>query len=120
MVSMAGLTRSNGSVSQAGKCSTASAPSSACRSLTRRSASAVAARGHHDRAAGGAGGEPGHHEGARRLGHRQHRVLAAEHGQQPGLFPGDGGEVPQVVRGGEGRGRVTGSRLPTLSRQVTL
>ena len=45
-----------------------------------------------------------HHAGHVNLGHRQHRVLAAEDGQQPGLVPDDGGEVPQVVRGGERRG----------------
>ena len=71
MVEVSGLTRSKGSVSQAGKSATASGPTKAARSWARRSASRHR-RGHHEqRSPAAQAAQAGQDEGRGGLGHGQ-------------------------------------------------
>ena len=92
MVSTAGLTRSNGSVSHAGNRSTSSGPRKAPRSRASRSASPVVGIATTIGWRLGACGQAGDDDGPRRLGHGQHGVAAAEHGGEAGLVGEEGGE----------------------------
>ena len=95
MVSTDGDTRSNGRVSQAGNVVDGVGAEEGPEVVGQPVGVAGGGHRHHDRAAAAQRAEPGHHQGARGLGHGEDRGGTAEHGREAGLLAQQRGEVAE-------------------------
>ena len=103
IVSTLGLTRSKGSVSQAGKSSTSSGGRYRCRSSTSRCAAVPVGTATRSGARLGQPGEPGQRQRPGGFRDGQDRAAAAEHGRQGGLVAQEWGERLETHRRAEHR-----------------
>ena len=103
IVSTLGLTRSKGSVSQAGKSSTSSGGRYRCRSSTSRCAAVPVGIATRSGDAAGQPGEPGQRQRAGGFRDGQDRAAAAEHGRQGRLVAQELGERLETHRRAEHR-----------------